>query len=68
MAMTYDEWYGELSVAEHRAIKKFNVSPLDHQMLCDEFGRENHAAITAAIKERSAGGMYVASNPHTRNW
>lgn len=58
MKLVYDEWYGELSVAERSAIKKFNVSPSDHEFLCDEFGRGNHEAITKAIKERSSSGMY----------
>jgi len=56
--MVYDEWFGELTFAERSAIRKFNVSPFDHEQLCSEFGRENHAAITAAIKERSTSGMY----------
>lgn len=56
--MVYNEWYGEITVAEQRAIKKFNVSPVDHQMLCDEFGEANHDTITQAIKSRSENGMY----------
>lgn len=63
MTMTYQEAYGDLTVDEHRAIKRFNVSPMDHQMLCDEFGAENHATITSAIKERSSSGMYRAPWP-----
>ena len=58
MKLVYDEWYGELSVAERAAIKKFNVSPSDHEFLRDEFGDCNHEAITKAIKERSSSGMY----------
>jgi hypothetical protein len=58
MSLVYDEWYGELSVAERKAIKKYNVSPSDHQMLSDEFGDCNHEAITKAIIERSSSGMY----------
>ena len=58
MNLVYDEWYGELSVAERTAIKKYNVSPSDHQMLSDEFGDCNHEAITKAIKERSSSGYY----------
>lgn len=58
MKLVYDEWYGEITVAERNAIKKFNVSPMDHEMLCDEFGKDNHDAITKAIKDRSSSGYY----------
>ena len=58
MNLVYDEWYGELSVAERNAIKKYNVYPSDHQDLSYEFGDCNHEAITKAIKERSSSGYY----------
>ncbi len=63
MNLVYDEWYGELSVAERKAIKKYNVSPSDHQMLSDEFGDCNHEAITKAIIERSSSGYYQMELP-----
>jgi len=45
----YHESYGEISPAEHRAIKKHNVSPMDHQVLVDKFGEDNHEIITRYI-------------------
>ena len=56
--LVFDEWYGHISRPERAAIKKYNVSPMDHEMLCDEFGRDNHAVITRMIKERSPHGYY----------
>jgi len=61
--MVYNEWYGEVTVALNRALKKFNVSPMDYDMLCDEFGRPNHDTILRAIKERSTTGMYLLPMP-----
>lgn len=58
--MVYDEWYGKLTYAQRAAYRKYNVSPADHDMLVAEFGRDNHAGITAAVKERSTSGMYRA--------
>lgn len=60
--MVYDEWYGTLSFAQRAAYRKFNVSPYDHQMLEAEFG-DDHDAITRAVKERSADGMYRPPAP-----
>lgn len=60
MKMVYDEWYGELSYAQRAAYRKYNVSPADHQGLVREFGEDEHAKITAAVKERSTSGMYRA--------
>lgn len=58
MKIVYDEWYGEVSFAQRAAYRKYNVSPSDHRDLTDEFGQDAHAAITAAVKERSTSGMY----------
>jgi hypothetical protein len=58
MKMVYDEWYGELSYAQRAAYKKHNVAPVDHDDLVAEFGEDAHAEITAAVKQRSADGMY----------
>ena len=58
MKLVFDEWYGTLSFAQRAAYRKYNVSPLDHTILCDEFGKDNHTAITQAVKARSSSGMY----------
>lgn len=52
MKIIFDEWYGDISFAQRAAYRKLNISPYDHQMLCAEFGESNHAAITAAVKQR----------------
>ena len=52
MKIVFDEWYGELSYSQRAAYRKHNISPSDHDDLCREFGEHNHAAITAAVKER----------------
>jgi hypothetical protein len=55
--MVYNEWYGEVTVALNRTLKRHNVSPADYRMLEDEFGEGSHGAILRAVKERSTGGM-----------
>lgn len=50
MKTVFNEWYGEISVAQQRAYKKFNVSPSDHDDLVSVFGESSHAAITNAVK------------------
>lgn len=62
-AMTYNEWYGEVTVALNRALKRYNVSPSDYQMLEHDFGRGNYDAILAAIRQRSPEGYYQAPWP-----
>jgi len=57
-AMTYNEWYGEVTVALNRALKRYNVSPYDYQELEHEFGEGNYDAILAAVKQRSTDGYY----------
>lgn len=47
--LIYDEWYGEITVAQNRAYKKHNVSPSDHDDLVEIFGSDQHAEITAAV-------------------
>jgi hypothetical protein len=54
MKMVYSEWYGDISYAQRAAYRKHNISPSDHQMLVDEFGEDNHEAITKAVKERAS--------------
>lgn len=57
--MVFDEWYGELTFAQRAAYRKFNVSPSDHDSLVDQFGADNHAGITNAVKQYSAqSGMF----------
>jgi hypothetical protein len=58
--MTFHESYGDVTVAELRAIKKHNVSPSDHTDLQEIIGEKNHAEITRAIIELTAenGGFY----------
>lgn len=51
--MVYDERYGKVSYAQRAAYRKHNIAPVDHDDLVDEFGAENHKAITEAVKERS---------------
>jgi hypothetical protein len=51
--MVYDEWYGELTVAQRAAYRKFNVSPSDHHDLADQ-----HEAITRFVKDHVKTGMY----------
>jgi len=63
MKIVFAEWYGRLSFAQRAAYRKFNVSPSDHDLLVDEFGASEHAKITAAVKARSASGMYTAPWP-----
>lgn len=46
----FHESYGEVSRAQLAAYRKHNVSPSDHDDLTDVFGEDNHAAITAAVK------------------
>jgi hypothetical protein len=55
--MVYDESYGELTYAQRAAYRKYNVSPSDHDMLTDRYG-DDHAAITAAVKRNSRGGLF----------
>lgn len=56
--MVYDEWYGELTVAQRNAYRKFNVSPSDHDFLTDAFGEADHDVITRFVKDHAADGMY----------
>lgn len=46
--MTFHEYYGEVSVAQLRAYKRFNVSQSDHDTLVMLLG-EDHDAITKAV-------------------
>lgn len=54
----FHESYGNVSRPQLAAYRKHNISPSDHDDLADEFGEDSHDAITKAVKERSADGMY----------
>lgn len=66
--MVYDEWFGTLTYAQRAAYRKFNVSPMDHNDLVAEFGRDAHAAITKAVRERSESGMYRPPTGRLFGW
>jgi len=68
MKMVYDEWYGELSYAQRAAYRKYNISPADHDFLVSEFGANEHAAITAAVKERQGAQDPNTSDSYTKGW
>jgi hypothetical protein len=62
--MTFHESYGgDVSVLELDAIRQFNVSPMDHELLCEQYGRENHKQIHAAILAGSKSGQYRMELP-----
>lgn len=54
----YNENFGEVTRAQLAAYRRFNVSPSDHDDLVRTFGEDNHAAITAYVKENSESGSY----------
>lgn len=56
--MVYDERFGEITFAQRAAYRKFNVSQSDHDSLAQQFGEDNHAAITQAVKDYSGSGMF----------
>lgn len=58
MKIVFNESFGILSYAQQAAYRKFNVSPSDHWDLEDLLGVENHAVITAAVKDHSPGGNF----------
>lgn len=55
--MVYNEWYGEIPFTLNRAIKKYNVSPSDYDMLVNDFGKD-FAVIEAKVKEWSLDGYF----------
>jgi hypothetical protein len=50
-SITFHESYGDVSVAQLRAYKTHNVSPMDHQHLVDLFAGD-HALITKTVKDK----------------
>jgi hypothetical protein len=64
--LTFHENYGTVSKAQLAAYKRLNVSPLDHDLLVDVFGEDDHAGITAHVKANSEGGMY--REPPMSSW
>lgn len=61
----YNEWFGEVTPALNRALKRYNVSPADYQDLERLCGEGNHDAILAKIKEHvdPEWGIYRAPWP-----
>jgi hypothetical protein len=49
--MTFHERYGEVSVAQLRAYKRYNVSQSDHDHLVRVYGENRHEAITQAVRD-----------------
>jgi hypothetical protein len=49
--MTFHERFGEISVAQLRAYKKYNVSQSDHDALVRVYGENRHQAITQAVRD-----------------
>ena len=60
--ITYHESYGEVSVPQLRAYKRYNVSPSDHRDLEDAFGND-HAAILSYVIAHVEGTIYRAPWP-----
>lgn len=58
--MTYHELYGDVSVAQLRAYKRYNVSPADHDALVNIIGATHHNDIVAAVKRHSPKGYFSA--------
>lgn len=48
-SMTFHESYGDVSVAQLRAYKKYNVSQTDHDTLVYLLGEDNREAIVKAV-------------------
>ncbi len=55
--MTFHESYGDVTIAQLRAYRKYNVSPSDHDDLVDKYG-DDHDAITQAVIRLSPDGMF----------
>ncbi len=60
----FDERYGNVSYAQRAAYRKYNVSPSDHDSLVEVFDPNDHAGITAAVKEFSPNGMFSEYDFH----
>ena len=58
--MTFHESYGDVSVAQLRAYKRYGVSPSDHNDLVRVYGESNHDLITMAVVEFSPSGFFSA--------
>ena len=57
--MTFHESYGDVSVAQLRAYKKYGVSQSDHDDLVRVYG-DNPETITKAVAEHSPAGFFSA--------
>jgi hypothetical protein len=65
--VTFHEQYGNVSRAQLAAYKKHNVSPSDHDDLVETFGEDDHAGITAAVKDpanQSESGLFSSFQMH----
>ena len=60
MKVVFDEFYGEVSIAQRRAYKKYNVSPSDHSDILMYFRENRHADITRYVTRNAEenGGMF----------
>lgn len=58
--MTFHERYGDVSIAQLRAYKRFNVSQSDHDQIVSVFGEADHAGIAAYVANNANenGGMF----------
>lgn len=54
----YTDSYGDVTEEEWKVCRKHNVSPSDHDMLVEVYGRSDHEAIVDAIKKFSRNGSY----------
>ena len=70
MKMIFDEWYGEVSYAQRRAYKKYNVSPSDHSAILMYFRENRHADITRYVTRNAEenGGMFSVYSMHRDVW
>lgn len=59
-SIIYTDAYGEITEAQHRLYRKFNVSPADHDMLLEVYGDGpgSRDAIMAAVRTYAKDGQY----------
>lgn len=66
MKIIFDEWYGEVSVAQQQAYKKYNVSPSDHNDILMYFRKNRHDDIVRYVRRNAEenGGMFSVYSLH----
>ena len=66
MKVVFDEFYGDVSIAQRRAYKKYNVSPSDHSDILMYFRENRHADITRYVTRNAEenGGMFSVYSMH----